>query len=167
MRRKQKTSTASFRGVLVFWYRRQDAYCFAICTAHQPSAWHRAASSHHSATEQFTGLFRFTPRASLRFKSFLYKNKHSLFQRCACFLVQATGLEPASQRHQNLNLARLPIPPRLHIKTKSENGKFIFNFPFSSSVQNYLLRYSLKTTSRSSSRSKRVIMPLAPLWLVI
>ena len=25
-----------------------------------------------------------------------------------------TGLEPARRRHQNLNLARLPIPPRPH-----------------------------------------------------
>ena len=28
-----------------------------------------------------------------------------------CCLVRATGLEPARETHQNLNLARLPIPP--------------------------------------------------------
>ena len=27
------------------------------------------------------------------------------------YLVRATGLEPARRGHQNLNLARLPIPP--------------------------------------------------------
>ena len=29
--------------------------------------------------------------------------------------MRATGLEPARRRHQNLNLARLPIPPYPHI----------------------------------------------------
>ena len=30
------------------------------------------------------------------------------------FRLRATGLEPARRRHQNLNLARLPIPPCPH-----------------------------------------------------
>ena len=30
-------------------------------------------------------------------------------------LLRMTGLEPARRRHQNLNLARLPIPPHPHI----------------------------------------------------
>ena len=31
------------------------------------------------------------------------------------YLVRMTGLEPARRKHQNLNLARLPIPPHPHI----------------------------------------------------
>ena len=31
------------------------------------------------------------------------------------FLLRMTGLEPARRKHQNLNLARLPIPPHPHI----------------------------------------------------
>ena len=30
-------------------------------------------------------------------------------------LLRMTGLEPARRKHQNLNLARLPIPPHPHI----------------------------------------------------
>ena len=35
------------------------------------------------------------------------------------YLVRVTGLEPARWSHQNLNLARLPIPPHPHINTDS------------------------------------------------
>ncbi len=31
-------------------------------------------------------------------------------------MVHLTGLEPAHQRYQILNLARLPIPPQVHSK---------------------------------------------------
>ena len=30
-------------------------------------------------------------------------------------LLRMTGLEPARRKHQNLNLARLPIPPHPHM----------------------------------------------------
>ena len=30
-------------------------------------------------------------------------------------ILRMTGLEPARRKHQNLNLARLPIPPHPHI----------------------------------------------------
>ena len=36
----------------------------------------------------------------------------SIFYR---FLLRMTGLEPARRGHQNLNLARLPIPPHPHL----------------------------------------------------
>ena len=41
--------------------------------------------------------------------------------KTALSVVRATGLEPARRGHQNLNLARLPIPPRPQRKMESEN----------------------------------------------
>ena len=42
-----------------------------------------------------------------------HKNRKCL--KIGTFRLRATGLEPARRRHQNLNLARLPIPPYPHI----------------------------------------------------
>ena len=39
------------------------------------------------------------------------------------FLLRITGLEPARRGHQNLNLARLPIPPYPLVKEKSPTQK--------------------------------------------
>lgn len=38
-------------------------------------------------------------------------------------LLRMTGLEPARRKHQNLNLARLPIPPHPHI---AKQQAFVF-----------------------------------------
>ena len=45
------------------------------------------------------------------------------------FFVRITGLEPARRGHQNLNLARLPIPPYPHAASLSvclKMNKFIY-----------------------------------------
>ena len=42
-------------------------------------------------------------------------NKKDLGMKPKSFLVRMTGLEPARRGHQNLNLARLPIPPHPHM----------------------------------------------------
>ena len=51
-------------------------------------------------------------------------------------LVRTTGLEPARRRHQNLNLARLPIPPCPQISQKKScfagfgpRRRQLFNLP--------------------------------------
>ena len=49
------------------------------------------------------------PRCSMK-----YSTKKDAPNR-ASFAMRITGLEPARQGHQNLNLARLPIPPYPHI----------------------------------------------------
>ena len=43
------------------------------------------------------------------------KNNRNPNNRISVILVRVTGLEPARGCHQNLNLARLPIPPHPHI----------------------------------------------------
>jgi hypothetical protein len=45
------------------------------------------------------------------FLSFLLVLSYRDSAKQGTFLVRTTGLEPARQGHQNLNLARLPIPP--------------------------------------------------------
>ena len=42
-----------------------------------------------------------------------------------CFRsMRMTGLEPARRGHQNLNLARLPIPPHPHFIVEKISGKY-------------------------------------------
>ncbi len=41
----------------------------------------------------------------------------------AFLLVHLTGIEPAHQRYQILNLARLPIPPYPRVKAIGKNEK--------------------------------------------
>ena len=40
------------------------------------------------------------------------------------FTMRVTGLEPARRGHQNLNLARLPIPPHPPMNDKESNSFF-------------------------------------------
>ena len=42
-------------------------------------------------------------------------DKQKRLRKPKSFLVRMTGLEPARRGHQNLNLARLPIPPHPHM----------------------------------------------------
>ena len=63
---------------------------------------------------KFDKVFRLRGSISLinnRHEKSLQSNPVSFFS-----VVRMTGLEPAHRRHQNLNLARLPIPPHPHIK---------------------------------------------------
>ena len=50
-------------------------------------------------------------RASCPSKNRQKKNAVERFHSVFLLLVRVTGLEPARRGHQNLNLARLPIPP--------------------------------------------------------
>ena len=45
------------------------------------------------------------------------------------YLVRMTGLEPARRKHQNLNLARLPIPPHPHIYYLKNRNALIIRLP--------------------------------------
>ena len=45
------------------------------------------------------------------------------------YSVRITGLEPARRRHQNLNLARLPIPPHPHIYYLKNRNALIIRLP--------------------------------------
>ena len=44
-------------------------------------------------------------------------------------LLRMTGLEPARRKHQNLNLARLPIPPHPHIYYLKNRNALIIRLP--------------------------------------
>ena len=43
--------------------------------------------------------------------------------------LRMTGLEPARRKHQNLNLARLPIPPHPHIYYLKNRNALIIRLP--------------------------------------
>ena len=45
----------------------------------------------------------------------IHQQKNDLHLQVIFSWMRMTGLEPARRKHQNLNLARLPIPPHPHI----------------------------------------------------
>ena len=94
------------------YFVRRDIFAFAKVILRR---WHssiifalHSRSEYHPAKPDITAARQYlSPQANITEKSQVF--------RLGFFLVHLTGIEPAPSRpDQNLNLARLPVPPQVH-----------------------------------------------------